>query len=59
MKSSKEYLEVRMLRNMSTEMQEAKKARVSVKMNALKCKSLRIRGEPEVPSIPPGTVNMA
>ncbi|KFK23626.1 hypothetical protein AALP_AAs65482U000100 [Arabis alpina] len=36
MKSSKEYLAVKMLRNMRTEVQEVKKARASVMMNAVK-----------------------
>lgn len=59
MKSSKEYLAVKMLRNMNTEVQEAKKERLSIMMNARKCPSLRRRGVPEVPSVPPGTVKMA
>ena len=58
-KSSKEYLEVRIVRNIRTEVQEAKKDSVSAIVKIMKRVSDRRRGSPEESSVPPGTVNMA
>lgn len=58
-KSSKEYRAVRMLRNIRTEVQDAKKERVSAIMKIIKRSSRIWIGSPEVSLVPPGTVKMA
>lgn len=58
-KSSKEYLEVRIVRNMRTEVHEVKKDSVSATVKIMNRTSVRWRGSPEESSVPPGTVNMA